>query len=747
MPKVTKKSDDTPKNLKPFLFHGLDLSWNEGDANATGTCPFCGRDGKFSVLIETGQWRCLVCATGNERGGGNVAVFLNKLYEFSADINTQQEYFVEDRKLLYKETLTRWGVKSSLITGDILVPGYGTDGKLKQLYRYVEGMDNRKRLLATPNVNHQLFGDVNIGASTVIVCEGPWDAMALWEILGRAKVTDEGLGQTGSVASSLLADNAVIAVPGCSTFNEQWATLLAGKKVILMYDSDHARHENGKTVDGAGWGGMKRVALLLSRAEQPPESVECVYWGPEGFDPTLPSGHDVRDWLSSEDDLRGRIVRLGELLAKVAPIPEEWIAGRSKGSKRKGSVEIECLECNDWKTLQTSWRKALKWTDGLDRALVAMLSSCVSTMMSGDQLWLKIIGPAACGKSTLCEALSVNKKYVFANSTMTGIHSGWKSDSDGATDHGLVPKIRDKTLVIKDGDTLLQSASKDKTLSELRDLYDRVSRVHYANGVSREQEGVNMTLLLCGTSSLRALDSSELGERFLDCVIMDGIDDDLEDAILDRKVNQVVRNIGRPADAVEGGVGDPDLTQAMQLTGGFVRFLRENAAELLSAVDVPEEMRRRIKHYGKFVSYMRARPSSKQDESAERELASRLVTQLMRLACCMCAVLGKTVMDDEVDRRVRRIAMDTARGVTLNIVHFLREAGERGMVTKTLMVKTHQTEIRLRDLLKFLRRIGAVDYPEFKEAGLSGQHRWVLQSRFAALFDEVMAAQKEGIYG
>src|SRR5690606_35550052 len=141
------------------------------------------------------------------------------------------------------------------------------------------------------------------------------------------------------------------------------------------------------------------------------------------------------------------------------------------------------------------------------------------------------------------EAISVNQDYVVAKSTIRGFHSGFKTDGNGEEDNSLIDQIRDKTLVTKDGDTLLQSPNLGQILSEARDLYDSTSRTHYRNKMSRDYAGVRMTWLLCGTSSLREIDQSELGERFLDCVLMDDIDDELEDAILWRVANRVDRNM------------------------------------------------------------------------------------------------------------------------------------------------------------------------------------------------------------
>ncbi len=216
------------------------------------------------------------------------------------------------------------------------------------------------------------------------------------------------------------------------------------------------------------------------------------------------------------------------ILEMFEPVPESWLQGN--GKPRRVATQQNTTSCTDYKTLITSWRKALKWTDGLDISLSVMLASVASTMAVGDQLWIKIMGPAACGKSTLCEALSTNTVYIIAKSTIRGFHSGWKSDS--GEDTSLIAQASGKTLITKDGDTLIQAPNIGQILAEGRDIYDTTSRSHYRNDQGKDYIGQRMTWILCGTASLRCIDQSELGERFLDCVIMDSIDDELEDEIL-----------------------------------------------------------------------------------------------------------------------------------------------------------------------------------------------------------------------
>lgn len=730
MPKI----DSTPQHLRPFIFHGVDLTWSDGEKQAKGDCPFCGKEGKFSVETATGLWRCWVCGTGNEKGGGNALLFIRKLYDECNADEVPLKHLADERRLLDWQTLVAWGVAVSPLTGDYVIPGYDVGGKLSQLYKYAD-VGGKKRLLATAGLEHQLFG-VNLydpKKSDVVICEGPWDAMAVWETINATKVEGGEYVMTASEESSLGAYHNVLAVPGCNVFNERWSELLDKKSVTICFDSDHP-HENGKQGVAAGFAGTKRIVSILSKSEGRPSEVSWLAWGPDGYDPSLAPGYDVRDALKDGADMPERCRLLGELLAKIEPVPDDWVPGRRPGvpNKAKGDVGLECVPCHDWKTLINAWRKPLKWTEGLNKALACMLSSVVSTMSVGDQLWLRVLGPPACGKSTLCEALAVNRKYIYPKSTLRGFHSGY--DDGSGDNHSPLDAMKDKTLVIKDGDTLLKSPNLDQILSEARDVYDRVSRSSYRNKQSKNHDGLNITFILCGTLALRALDTSELGERYLTVCIAENVDPDLEDEVLWRKINQADQNMAFESAGDPESQFDPSLLKAMQLTGGYVAHLRQHANELLKAVHSPEKSLRQLVPFAKFVAYLRARPSKSQDESVEREFATRLGSQLTRLAKGLAVVFNKDSIDDEVIETVRSVVLDTAKGRTLEIAKHLANAGAAGMSAGSLAILTNQTEDAERKLLRFLRKIGAVESFTLKE---SSRPKWRLTPTMSDLYAAV----------
>lgn len=735
---------DIPRALKPYMFHGLDLQYKDGQ-QAVCECPFCGR-AKFYVHPDSGLWQCRVCQTGSSKGGGNIYTFLRALHAAGPPAKPE----VAAARKLKPETLAAWGVVTSVITGEALVPGYGPDGKLNQLYRYAYNREAGKHLLlATTDLHHQLHG-MNLWDAkkpTVYVCEGPWDGMALWETLNTVKVVDGRPVLTGNPAASLGAGANVIAVPGCNVFDPKWAAALGGKRVALMYDNDYPKFNraSGKELPPAGLAGMKRAAGILGQATEPPAEITYLHWGDGGFTRNYPDGFDARDFVTAVTSPGERAAAAHRLVGMCRPIPGDWVAGRTGEAVKAGRVEMELIPCDSWRTLTTQFRKAMKWTDGLDGALSFMLAIVACTKAVGDQLWGKVMGPPSCGKTSLCEALSACRKYVYPKDTMTGIVSGYQSDAAGSENVSMVKQMNGKTLIIKDADTVLQNPALPTILSQFRAFYDRSIRTQYGNKMSSDHDGMSTSVIICGTAALRALDASELGARFLDWVIMDKVDEDLEDEILDRIIQRRRRTLGMSVNGSAESQTDPETTRAMQLAGGYVAYLRDNADRLLGGLDIPPGVDTKCKAYGKFIAYMRARPSKRQDEvETEREFAGRLVSQLYALATGTAVAMGKTVVDDEVMRRVRKVTLDTSAGRSLNMVKVLA-GNPAGMDIRGVSLAVNDSEDKCRTLLRFLRKIGVVEMHQTRlTPGLAGKPKWVLATRVAALYREVVGGDTSG---
>jgi hypothetical protein len=744
VPRIPSK--EAPEGLRPYIYHGLDLNYEPEDKQAVGECPWCTKP-KFSVEIETSRYRCFKCGEV-----GNNFTFIKWLWTESYAKTTDYAGLVEDRGMLTAEPLIAWGVARSTTTLDWIIPGFGADGIQKQVYRYIQNQGKRRCIL-TPTMGHQIFRPISSDEfdptkRVLFVCEGPWDAMALWEVMRCCKIDpDTGLlVHTDNPKESYLSESNIIAIPGCNVFLDAWLPLFADKDVILLFDNDHpgTNKKNGQPIEPGGFQGYKRATAALSGSKKPPRSISRLQWGPRDengweYDKNLPNGHDVRDSFAGRN-LEQRISKLNELNFLFQPVPKVWIEDGAKAKKKRAEEELlKPLPCSSYRSLTNAWRKALKWTPGLDHGLSSMLAAITSTDAGmGSQVWIKVIGPPSCGKSTLCEAVSIARKYVMAKDNIRGFHSGFGVEGE---DNSLISQLYNKTLVTKDGDTLLQTPNCNQILSEARAIYDRAARTHYRNKKANDYEGVNMTWILCGTASLRAIDLSELGARFLDVVIMEGIDDELEDDILERVASRVVRNMSMTGEK-GGGSADGEQTYAKQLTGGYVAYLRENAPVLLSKIEVKPEALNTIKRLAKFVAFMRARPSKKQAETEEREFAARLLEQHLRMAMCMAIVLNRKSVDAMVVQRMTKVAMDTARGQTLEIVRHLYKSGQTGLDLKTICLYANNTMGMTQSLLRFMKKIGIVEVFSYsKIKGIKGTPRWRLTKTLTRIYTDVMGAE------
>lgn len=759
-PESTEK-DNFPEHLKPFYFHRLEFSTKSDKSNTVvSECPFCSKPDRMAIENSTGQWNCFNCKSGN------ILTFIRDLWSESFELTTIKDYDdLAKLRGLDPDLLKDWGFAKSITSDEWIIPGFDKPGgKIIQLYVYRKPhSDNGKIvkpiLLATPTLSHGWFCSHNIqdknnySNKKVVqyIAEGPWDGVRLQEVMSKSKETEVNgaltLKLTNNVKYSLLSESNVLATPGCSVFKDSWTTLFKDKSVVFMFDNDHPKqNKNGQVIPPAGTAGVERAAqkLLVSPSTAPSE-VHYLCWGEEGYDPDVPSGTDLRDWLKSKTD-KGAVAKLDQLLNKVVDVPQAWLEkAKSKGDSDN---KLSLIDCHSFDALIEQWNKALRWTDGLDVSLSVMLSSIISTTSVGDQLWVKVIGPASCGKSTLCEAVSVADKYVMAKSTIRGFVTGYM-DTEGGEDLSLVSKLKNKTLVTKDGDTLLQSPNLSQILSEARDLYDTVTRTSYRNKASKDYQGIRMTWILCGTSSLRSIDSSELGERFLDCVLMDGIDEELEDDILRRVAYRSVQNLDIEATADVESQQDPNMTLAMQMTGGYVTYLRENAQSLLSKVTITDEDIITCTRLGKFVAYMRARPSKFQTETAEREFAARLVSQHVRMMKCLAAVLNRTTIDREVMRRTFKVSLDTARGIILNLVEIIREEHERdseGVDLKQLSFLSSHTLHEVSRMVHFMRQLGIVEFFSLRHKNRKPVKKIRLTEMMESLCEDVLDRYDTELY-
>lgn len=743
MPKLTEA---TPEQLRPFTSLGADLSWRDGDREAVGDCPFCGAERKFAVGVETSMWRCLVCAVGSDKtpaGGGNSTTFIRELHAASVDATALSGDFdelLEDRRLLSESTLKAWGVCRSVITGEWLVPGYDAAGKLMNLFRYTQDKTAGKRVLrSTSGMSVQAFG---VGLlkpehEEVWVLES-WNALALWETLGIAKRKDVG----------------VLGIPGCNVWQESWGRLVSGKRVVIAFDSDHpkANRTSGKITQPA-YDAVKRTTAMLTASASPPSSVAYLAWGPDGYDPDLKNGWDARDALTESRSVSVRVKALESLFAMVEPVKDEWRGGSVGRNAHvagvSGGSELSPKRCSEWSVVTGAWKKALKWRQELDDVLSIAVSVAASTSQVGDsQLFLQIIGDAGSGKTKMCDAMLVSKG-CHALEHLTGFHSGWKGE--GGKDCSLISRINHKTLITPEGDVMMSSPHFAEIMSQQRRIFDGSSGATYKNtDEDTRYTGLRTPWIMAGTPALLDSNQSRLGDRFLKVFInRPGKDEQRE--ILRSAVYASMRSVVQTSNGDAASSMEAYLREAYQLTGGYIDHLRESMPDLINyPVDsMTDEQVDLCTYFGEFTAMLRARPASGRKDSLEAhdtaEMPTRLSAQFSRLAACCAVVLNKREIDYEVVRRVRKVALDTASGRTLNIAkHLMREepdaygavsGGEYGRFRGDVALHAGMGEDACLSVLRFMKNVGIVDQVVFTT---NNQKKWRLTENAAALWKKVM---------
>lgn len=772
MPKV---KDNTPTAILPYLSHGVDLSWNEGKKEAIGDCVFCGRENKFSVHTSTGEWRCFVCGDGENKEGGNIYTFLQRLWEQSLGSTSEEDRqeLCKVRGLLHTSTLEKWGVRKSLITDEWLVPGYNAKKRLVQLYRYVcfDRKNNTWRLVlasSTDDATVTEVGGTNHGMhgltlwddskKDVLVCEGWGDGMCLWEILGNCKLTNDGkLIYTKIKAQSIQQACNVIALPGAGVFSANWAELFSGRRVFFLFDNDHPRF-NAKLdrwQEPSGYVGMQRAAKILldtHSSVDPPQGIYFLNWGYAvglPYDPTLPEGYDIKDSIAPHLTIEDKVGGFANVYERIYPIPQSWVE-EVEDEKRKRK-DMDVLPCHSWEELEEAWEKALYWREDLSYALSVLLGVCISTDQTGQQIFLLFIGSPGSGKTRLTDALLVSKKCYLVEH-ITGFISGWKG-TDGK-DCSTYERANHKTWITPEGDTVMSSPSFDQLMAQQRRAFDGSTRATYKNqSEDKDYKGLRCPWILAGTPAMLKRDQSTLGDRFLK-LMLGTPDEDEKGKILLKAIFTELSSVTQSSNGVAEKTLEPRIARAYRMTGGYVDYLRTNADQIINAVTQSTPDLQKLayicKDLAEFTAKMRGRPDpstliAKARGVVEREVVhteeqpNRLGAQLSRLALCLAGAMGKTEtgVDEEVIHRVTRVALDTSEGITMEIVTRLKKQGATGMTTAVLSKVMHRAVENIEGFMRYLQRLKVVEPFDTHFIGGTQKH-YRLTRYFEKLYAKVM---------
>jgi hypothetical protein len=273
--------------------------------------------------------------------------------------------------------------------------------------------------------------------------------------------------------------------------------------------------------------------------------------------------------------------------------------------------------------------------------IIIALATVFSNKLSGDPLWMFLVGPPSTIKSEIIRSFGDKEDdLVFPLSTLTPntFVSGY---SEGES---LAPKIDGKILTMKDFTTILQKTNdvRNEILAQLREIYDGYISKATGGDASYQNVHLKITVLAGVTPIIDVYDSvqSLLGDRFLKFRVVAG----------DSK------KTGKAATKAAGKEAEirKELRGLMRaflenLEPAEVGISRIRSTQILEAAELAAGLRTAVaKDWQGIPQYM-----------PQTEGIARIYKQLLKLSRSISLIMGKKSVDNEVIRYIFRVAFDT----------------------------------------------------------------------------------------
>jgi len=734
-------TEKVPKFVEPYLSLGLDLTVRE--AGSSGLCPFCS-ERKFSVKNETGQFICGGC-----KCKGNAHSFCKFLWENSAEEGDALDELAAAREVKVS-TLKRFGARISLLTGKPILPLHNGDGTLVNLLR-VETITKdgqpKIRPFAVTGLTTWPYGLQHLTEQikTVWLVEGPWKVHSWWEVLsGLRDVGDGTYRRTANPANSLAATTAVVGILGVRAFKSDWGKLFGDRDIITAFDNDHPDKE-GK-LDGYEWS-MKTASKLQGKGTR-----QVLVWGKEGYLADRADGFDLRDLRRQCGDSQAVTVAFDMLQKPTQSSPKKAATpGASSKPAKEETPPIEPIECTSFEQLCEVYAESLYFPKIFRQTLAISLAVVVSTAAPNNHLWLRIIGPPSVGKSVIAEALTTAREWCRAFSMTTGFHSGYIDPSSRGTDNSVIPQMNNMTNICKDADTMIQNPAMKRIMSELRDIYDGVSRAQFRTSAEvKEYNDLKLTFILCGTDILRSMNDTMLGERFLDCEIYDEAHEDEYAKIATKNEWDVME---RTFGTTEEVLLPSQMMKINQYTYGYIKYLKERCRGGLPFPSADQATKDRVEAMGKLLAYGRARQYSDEEATfrVRKEGPPRLAKQFVRLTATVGLILNKSTVDAEVVEHSMKVLNDTARGYHYSILTYLAKhmssSDDCGQSYQQIAYDLGIPDSMVRRVVKELQSFQVVERNDRNNnSGVGGRnsHNWIVTPKIAELYEMVYQPRAKG---
>lgn len=684
-------------SISLFEFHGV-YPEDIGNNQLRADCPFCGKEEHFYVNPETFQWDC--------KGGGclrhgNHLSFLTQLHAFHFEQRTLEKY----EELAEQRQLPSWVFEDAKFAWDNdnnrwLVPYWGPGDHLANLGAFRP--DVGFRIFKTPGLDLQLFNAIPAPKeySIVSICEGEWDALALYALQWQFQAHGEDK-----------LPGKIRAVPGATVFKREWLNIFKGKHVNLYYDYGLAGEK----------GRRKACALLQDTAS----SISYLEWPDDvPFDECSGSGKpgkDIRDlWADEGTDTNAKLEFIEDNL--IDHEIEESVEGTSSALIEHPEVD----DIRDWEELKAILYRDLYMIEYTEQAFATCIAACVATQLPDAPIWLFLVGPPSCGKSLLIQAFGTGNIYAegatkFTSTTLVSGHKG-----PGGKDVSLLPRLKGRTLFIKDFTAVItmDKGTQEELYGLLRDAYDGELKITYGNDTVRDYRDTTFSLVAGVTKVIYKDNRASLGERFLKLNYIGPNFDQREHskAALRRSRNKAEQ--------------DKKLQRSVL---GYVEHLINNF-DIDNLPTISEEMEDRLIDLGLLIAQLRTTVESDKTTGLKYrpvpEMGSRLAVIFSKLATCLAIVYQKDEVDNYIYRLIRRIGLDSVDEFVKDLGTILYKNPE-GLPVDELCIALRLPPTTVHGLLHRCIIIGLViqeKIPNGKGAG-KNKHKYRLSDNMTSLWD------------
>ena len=343
------------------------------------------------------------------------------------------------------------------------------------------------------------------------------------------------------------------------------------------------------------------------------------------------------------------------------------------------------LPCESIGELIASVKTKIKLSKSAEDGIIMMMAVAISLKVDGPFLWMHMTGPSSSLKSTILNLVTAAYDKVFSLTEFKGFYSG---STVGGKDNSLLPQLQDKLFVIHDFTPIIQGRPEvqNEVCGQFRVIYEGTGEAFYKNGESRSYSNIRFACITGVTHVIYAFRRTDMGERFL---IFDINSEWTEDG-LNRKIEAELEAEGNAFDSIfstiSSGLSEKEgpkldqLDEQRRLCWGLLNNLMEYIEDeahglkaLARAFSADREFKSEIDALAVWMEHARCNLPAKNEGYVRITPAEphRSIKQLAKTAMCIAIVLKADNVVEEVKRLTKKLAFDTAKSFSLEIMNYL----------------------------------------------------------------------------